>query len=227
METISLEKRDCLYWLGRYTERVYTTLKVFYNYYDVMLDRDENAYITLCDQLDIPNIYTSEQDFIHRFLFDQQDPNSIFTSLNRSYDNGIVLRNEISSDSLAYIQMALDIYTASFTSDVPTMALLPVQDYVLAFWASIDDNVLDQRARSIIKCGRYLERLDLYLRLDFPEQTIERTLCKMIPRLKQSGMHYDQEVLDKIYARTRQKMPQTDEWKKQCARHLLTLITEQ
>ena len=183
METISLEKRDCLYWLGRYTERVYTTLKVFYNYYDTMIDRNENAYITLCEQLDIPNIYTSEQDFIYRFLFDKNDPNSILTSLNRSYDNGIVLRNEISSDSLAYIQMALDIYTASSTSDVPTMALLPVQDYILAFWASIDDNVLDQRARSIIKCGRYLERLDLYLRLDFPEQTIERTLCKMIPRI--------------------------------------------
>lgn len=222
-----LEKRDCLYWLGRYTERVYTTLKVFYNYYDAMIDRNENAYITLCEQLDIPNIYTSEQDFIYRFLFDKNDPNSILTSLNRSYDNGIVLRNEISSDSLAYIQMALDIYTASSTSDVPTMALLPVQDYILAFWASIDDNVLDQRARSIIKCGRYLERLDLYLRLDFPEQTIERTLCKMIPRLKQSGMHYDQEVLDTIYARSRQKMLQTDGWKKQCARHLLTLITQQ
>ena len=227
METISLEKRDCLYWLGRYTERVYTTLKVFYNYYDAMIDRNENAYITLCEQLDIPNIYTSEQDFIYRFLFDKNDPNSILTSLNRSYDNGIVLRNEISSDSLAYIQMALDIYNASSTSDVPTMALLPVQDYILAFWASIDDNVLDQRARSIIKCGRYLERLDLYLRLDFPEQTIERTLCKMSPRLKQSGMHYDQEVLDTIYARSRQKMLQTDGWKKQCARHLLTLITQQ
>ena len=49
----------------------------------------------------------------------------------------------------------------------------------------------------------------------------------MIPRLKQSGMHYDQEVLDTIYARSRQKMLQTDGWKKQCARHLLTLITQQ
>lgn len=226
MDTISLEKRDCLYWLGRYTERVYTTLKAFYDYYDVMIDRQEDAYVRLCERLDIPNIYESEQDFIRRFLFDRNDPNSIFTSLNRSYDNGIVLRNEISSDSLAYIQMSLDIYAASAGSDVPTMALLPVQDYLLAFWASIDDNVIDQRARSIIKCGRYVERLDLYLRLGFDTELIERTLCKMTPRLKQCGISYDQEVLDTIYARVRQKMLQTPGWRRECARQLLTLVTE-
>ena len=125
MGTISLEKRDSLFWLGRYTERVYTTLKAFYNYYDQMIDRQADAYKNLCERLDIPNIYQSETDFIHRFLFDKDDPNSIFTSLNRSYDNGIILRNEITSDSLAYIQMSLDIYAASSHSDVPTMALLP------------------------------------------------------------------------------------------------------
>ncbi len=226
MGTISLEKRDSLYWLGRYTERVYTTLKAFYNYYDQMLDRQADAYKNLCERLDIPNIYQGEADFIHRFLFDPDDPNSIFTSLNRSYDNGIVLRNEISSDSLAYIQMALDIYSASSASDVPTMALLPVQDYLLAFWASIDDNVYDQRCRSIIKCGRYIERLDLFLRLSFSSEEIERTLCKMTPRLKQSGFEYDAAVLDSLYAYVNDKTLHTPGWRRGCARSLMTLISE-
>ena len=226
MGTISLEKRDSLFWLGRYTERVYTTLKAFYNYYDQMIDRQADAYKNLCERLDIPNIYQSETDFIHRFLFDKDDPNSIFTSLNRSYDNGIILRTEITSDSLAYIQMSLDIYAASSHSDVPTMALLPVQDYLLAFWASIDDNVLDQRCRSIIKCGRYLERLDLFLRLSFPTADIERALCKMTPRLRQSGIAYDEEVLDFLYAHVRESMLHTPGWRRECARSLMTLITE-
>ena len=56
MGTFSLEKRDAMYWLGRYTERVYTTLKAFYDYYDKMIDRDPNIYIKLCDRLDIPII---------------------------------------------------------------------------------------------------------------------------------------------------------------------------
>lgn len=226
MGTFSVEKRDSLYWLGRYTERVYTTLKAFYNYYDQMIDRQADAYKNLCERLDIPNIYESEADFIHRFLFDKDDPNSIFTSLNRSYDNGIVLRNEITSDSLAYIQMSLDIYAASSHSDVPTMALLPVQDYLLAFWASIDDNVVDQRARSIIKCGRYVERLDLYLRLSFPTSAIERALCKMTPRLKQSGIAYDEEILDCLHARVREEMMHVPGWRRECVRQLMQLITE-
>ena len=57
MGTISLEKRDNLYWLGRYTERVYTTLNIFNKCFDRMLDSDENAYQNLCCRLDIPNIY--------------------------------------------------------------------------------------------------------------------------------------------------------------------------
>ena len=38
MGIISLEKQDHLYWLGRYSERVYTTLKTFLLGYDQMLD---------------------------------------------------------------------------------------------------------------------------------------------------------------------------------------------
>ncbi len=226
MGTISLEKRDGLYWLGRYTERVYTTLKAFYNYYDEMLDRHPDAYVILCERLDIPNIYDNESDFIHRFLFDKDDPNSIFTSLNRSYDNGITLRNEITSDTLAYIQMALDVYAASSHSDVPTMALLPVQDYLLAFWASMDDNVHDQRCRNIIKCGRYLERLDLYLRLGFSTEDIDRALSKMAPRLKQSGIAFDEDVLDCLFARVNEKSLHIPGWRLECANSLMTLITE-
>lgn len=226
MGTISLEKRDSLFWLGRYTERVYTTLKAFYNYYDEMIDHEANAYKKLCDALDVPDIYENQSDFIHRFLFDKDNPDSIFTSLNHSYDNGIMLRNEITSDTLAYIQMSLDIYAASSQSDVPTMALLPVQDYLLAFWGSVDDNVHDQRCRNIIKCGRYLERLDLYLRLGFPTEDIDRALCKMAPRLKQSDITFDEDVLDCLFARVHEKSLHIPGWRRECARSLMTLITE-
>ncbi len=223
---MSLEKRDCLYWLGRYTERVYTTLKAFDPYYDEMLDRREDAYVALCKHLDIPDIYADGPDFIHRFLFDGNDTNSIFTSLNRSYDNGIKLRNEITSNTLAYLQMSLDIYAASSDSDVPLMALLPVQDYLLAFWASIDDNVHDQRSRNVIKCGRYLERLDLYLRLGFPDDDIDRALSKMTLRLKQSEIAFNSDVLDSLSERVKDESLHTPGWRMECAGQLMTLIIE-
>ena len=34
MGIISVENADHLYWLGRYTERVYTTIRVFFHIFD-------------------------------------------------------------------------------------------------------------------------------------------------------------------------------------------------
>ena len=44
MGIISIEKADRLFWLGRYAERVLTTLVAFFDFYDEMIDGDEKAY---------------------------------------------------------------------------------------------------------------------------------------------------------------------------------------
>lgn len=46
MEKYVLSKahQDGLYWLGRYTERVYTTLDLFAQVFDEMIDGDPKAY---------------------------------------------------------------------------------------------------------------------------------------------------------------------------------------
>ena len=38
MGVISVEQTDRLYWLGRYTERVYTTMKLYFRTYDTMIE---------------------------------------------------------------------------------------------------------------------------------------------------------------------------------------------
>ena len=48
MGIISIEKADHLYWLGRYAERVYTTLRVFFHIYD---QYDRTAGRHLCKVL--------------------------------------------------------------------------------------------------------------------------------------------------------------------------------
>ena len=50
MGIISIKSTDNLFWLGRYVERVFTTLRVFSEYYDKMIDKDENAYIDFLQQ---------------------------------------------------------------------------------------------------------------------------------------------------------------------------------
>ena len=70
MGVISLEKSECLFWLGRYTERVYTTIRIFNDVLDKMLDQETKRYEGFCQRLNIPNIYTSPEDFVDRYLFD-------------------------------------------------------------------------------------------------------------------------------------------------------------
>lgn len=64
MGFISIEQSDNLFWLGRYAERVYRTIRSFEALCDVMLDIDEQAYKPFCAALNIPDIYKDSLDFI-------------------------------------------------------------------------------------------------------------------------------------------------------------------
>ena len=85
MGIISVEHIDRLYWLGRYAERVYTTVGLFAEHYDSALDSGLNDYDKFCERLDIPNIYQSEADFCERYCFDENAPNSIYSNLMRAF----------------------------------------------------------------------------------------------------------------------------------------------
>ena len=80
MGIISIKSTDNLFWLGRYVERVFTTLKMFSECYDVLIDVDENAYVAFLQKLGIPNTYAYKADFITNFLFDENNPNSVLST---------------------------------------------------------------------------------------------------------------------------------------------------
>ena len=56
MGVISIEQTDRLYWLGRYTERVYTTVRLFFAAYDTIIDQNSMEHSDFCKRLDIPDI---------------------------------------------------------------------------------------------------------------------------------------------------------------------------
>jgi len=70
MGIISVEKADRLFWLGRYTERVLTTLTTFFDYYDKMIDENPDVYKIFCEKISIPDIYNGIEDFQKKYLFE-------------------------------------------------------------------------------------------------------------------------------------------------------------
>ncbi|MGL5433917.1 MAG: alpha-E domain-containing protein [Lachnospiraceae bacterium] len=195
MGIVTVEKANELYWLGRYAERVYLTIKEFCVRYDLMIDEAEDLYVTYCETLNIKNVYTSKQDFLQNYPFDSSNEDSIISNLNRAYDNALVLRDEIGTESMGYIQLAIYEINKSAISGAPIIEMQHVIDNLLAFWACADDLIEDQQSRNILKVGKRMERLDLCLRYKFPLQKIQKEFRKLESRLHRTKIHFDEEIL--------------------------------
>ncbi len=195
MGIITIEKSDSLLWLGRYVERVYTELKYYLSGTDRMIDTEPEHYALMCRRIGIPDIYHSRAAFIQRYPFDESDPNSLISNLNRAYDNAIVLRNDIGTDTFSYIQLAIDDFKTAERGETPLADLMLVIDHLLAFWGCVNDRIDDEVTRNIIKLGMGLERLDLYLSSSHPAGGIRREYRKMKQYLEKSRMRYDDGVL--------------------------------
>ena len=120
------------------------------------------------------------------------------SSMERAYDNAVVLRDELSSRTLSYIQLALDCMEKHAGRGAFAYDLQPVLDDLFAFWGCLDDNVEDEECRNIIKCGKYLERLDLYMRLDYPYRMIEKEYNKFLNRLHKIRIRYNLSEIDTL-----------------------------
>lgn len=179
MGIISIEKVNELFWLGRYTQRVYTTLLRYNTGFDEMIDVDIHFYEKYCETLNIPNIYTDYENFITAYCYDMENPDSIVSNLYRAYDNALVLRDYISTDALAYIHLAQFQLKAAKLSDAPLIELQTVIDNLLAFWGAVDDSIDDSKIRNLIKLGKKVELLDLKIRFCEDNEELKRVFHQL------------------------------------------------
>lgn len=195
MGIISVEQADRLYWLGRYTERVYTTLRMYSKSFDTMIDEISDSYQEFCRMMDIPDVYGNKDIFRRNYPFDTDNSDSIISNLNRAYDNAVVLRESIGSETLSYIQLAIYDMNKAGVSRSPLIEMQRVTDNLMAFWGIADDQIDSEQVRNIIKAGKRIERIDLYARLGVSREKLVREVSRMIPRVERSGLEYAAENL--------------------------------
>lgn len=191
MGSLQLSKTNRLYWLGRYVERAFTTIECMEVAYDEALDGPSFDYHAWCDRLEIPCSYESEQDFFERYLFDADDPFSVIASLDRAFDNAVVLRETITSKTLAYIQLAKNVMDNAKVSSAPMLDLQSVKDYLMAFKGCVDEYVADEDNRVVIKCGFTVERIDLCVRLGIRTGELAKEFGRLVSRLQRTKMERD------------------------------------
>ena len=200
MGIVSLTNTDKLYWLGRYSERVYTTIRLFGESFDHLIEGEVQSIGAFCASLNIPNLYTSGDDFVERYLFDAENPDSVFANLTRAYDNAMTLREEIGSECVSYIQLAIYAMNSLRGNENPMFGLQKVIDDILAFWGLSDDIIPDENVRNIIKVGKRVERLDLYARLKLPRKDILREVRRLAVRISRTNLQYAQADIERLMA---------------------------
>ena len=194
----SVMNTDRLFWLGRYSERAYTTLKLFSSSFDTLIEQREDDHRVFCESLEIPDIYRDKDDFIARYPFGLDDPNSIISNLYRAYDNAIELREEIGSETLSFIQMAIYEMKSAMRSEAPLLHFQKITDAILAFWGCADDQIDDENTRNIVKIGKRVERIDLYARLRRDRAVLRREIRRLSWRICRTELIYSRAGLQRL-----------------------------
>lgn len=167
---ISRAKANHLFWLGRYAERVYTTIALLREAWDRHLDGDPAALPDCFTRLGgrTETIEDSETR-LYSYLFDPELPGSLAFSLERVFDNGIVLRDDLKSETLSYVHLCRTtlIKCAEDTSCNLT-GLQPISDYILAFWGAVAERVYDADTLRLLYVGKNIEYMDLHIRFEYP-----------------------------------------------------------
>ncbi len=194
MDHVALSTQNRLFWLGRYSERVYTTIQIIYDKFDQLIDGKSPDYEEFCVKLGIPCNAKDAEEFCRDFLFDESSPSSITSNIEYMLGNGMVLREIISTPTLAYLQLAHNAMELAAKSDSPGVQLQWVLDDIMAFRGSMDDAVENEKIRNIVKSGSLVERLSLMLRLDWHTENLDRELRKLMRRLYKTGLETNKEA---------------------------------
>ncbi len=200
MGIITVEKKERLFWLGRYIERAYTSLKDYIKSYDRMIDSETDYYKEVCEKTGFPGDFRSGGEFVYSYAYDSSNPFSIISSINHAFDNAIILRDEIGTDTLAYIHMAIDSMEAASRSTSPIFDLQKVLDNILAFWGCLDDETATENTRNITKSGKRYERLDMHIRLKYPIEDLRTQLDRFEYVLIRSTLTYKKAPLKHLDA---------------------------
>jgi len=196
---ISPSKANRLFWLGRYAERVYMSLHLLRKYYDTHIDGDKRAYCVYCEKLNIPHDGDIGADFIQSLLYSVNMQGSLLSGLKFANDNAIVVREEITSETLSYIHLAVaHMRDCAARGDTNITALQPITDYLLAFWGSAEERIYGEPAYNIMKCGKAVEKFDMRIRFDYSYTRILESYAKLRNLVWTLERSYSPSVLEEL-----------------------------
>lgn len=187
---ISAVKANSLFWLGRYEERVYITLHLLRKCHDKMIDGELEDYWPIWQKLDTTGAYQTIEEFTFGIMYDETNPSTVMAAQTKAMDNAILLREDILSETLSYLEMSLALLKeCRKKQEKNVICLQPVIDWSLAFWGSAQQRLQNHKALYIMSIGRNVENMDMLLRFDYSYERVAlaydslKRYCKQMPNI--------------------------------------------
>ncbi len=197
---ISPVKANSLYWLGRYSERIYLELHLLRRCFDMMIDGQPEEYSRYLTDIGNNVAYNSLEEARYGLVHDSSNPVSIISCMERANDNAIILRDEITSGTLAYIQMGLEKLRKAVVDGMEPNVdeLQKLTDWMLAFWGSINEKIHNERTRRLLEIGRLVEQIDIHIRFKYKFYRIGDALASLQNLQKDEPMAFDSCAMDSL-----------------------------
>lgn len=208
---ISSTKRNRLFWLGRYVERVYRSVDYLLSYYDTLIDGTAPDFHDYCRRMGITDSFASPDDFIKGYLFNATSPCSVKSYMSAAIGNGMLLREVLSTYTFAYLLMAQAELEGAEYSDGPCFELQRVLDNIMAFHGSFDDSTEVEEARNITKTGGMTERISTMIRMGADKEKLNRELMKLLNRMYKTDVDVNRASADIISKRAIEKLTIPDD----------------
>lgn len=161
-----------LYWLGRYIERIESTLLQIITAYDLIIDVDKEAGVKLYEKLDIELNYGNAQQFLCNAILGDHASNLNNIS-GYARENSIISRSYINTEAFGEI-IALN---ALFESILKTQNLIDykiidsAQSLISEIWGEFSKREVKKNSDNFIRLGKLVEEVDFYLRFDKDKET--------------------------------------------------------
>lgn len=170
---ISPAKADRLYWLGRYAERAILSLHLLRKYCNADIDAGSHSPLeTFATLMGVPTGAIESGDFVADYLYSSENISSIASTLSAAKNNAMLERNAIKTETLAYIELAVNTLASAKSKGSGVFELQPVTDHLMSFWGAVGEYVRPRAVRNIISIGRYVERLDIMIRFRYEPERI-------------------------------------------------------
>lgn len=155
-----------LYWLGRYLERMESTLIEIVSTFDKIIDEDKNAGKKLFKKLEIDLKYKNSSEFLYESVLGIHDANTFILS-GYVRENAIISRAYIDTNAFGSIIELSEVLKQANNDhiDIDCAFVEKLSSRISEIWGELTRHQDRETSDYFVRLGKLVEKVDFHLRL--------------------------------------------------------------